>query len=175
MAGDFGDETSGLLLDDPVFGFPGGSLFPVPAVDDAADNVSVDGGGPLMSDTSVQGSAKGDDSRSTTTGTLSNGSSSPSPRPQLRKIAPKPAENPSLALRVQAGVRKPTTRTKRSAFKIASVRAETSLTRTLNSCVRCRFLRNRVSDVNKACSPVLIRIHSALLTHMTLMGRALPV
>ena len=29
----FEHDSSGLLLDDPVFGFPGGSLFPAPAID----------------------------------------------------------------------------------------------------------------------------------------------
>ncbi len=41
---------------------------------------------------------------------------------------------------------KPAVRSKRTPFKTASIRAETSLTLTLNSCVRCRFARKRVSD-----------------------------
>lgn len=111
-------------------------------------NVSVDAGaqGPLMPDMVVQDLAETDGSNSTTTDTLLNDSSCPSPRSRLRKIAPKPADNNTLALRVQAGVCKPAVRTKRTSFNTASIRAETSLTRTLNSCVRCRFVRNRVSD-----------------------------
>lgn len=100
----------------------------------------------LMPDTVVQGLAQANESSSTTTDML-NSSSRSSPRPRLRKIAQKPADNHTLPVGVQAGVRKPVGRTKRTPFNTVS-RAETSLTRTMNSCVRCRIFRNRVSDVS---------------------------
>ncbi|KAI1334198.1 hypothetical protein F5Y15DRAFT_295992 [Xylariaceae sp. FL0016] len=129
-----------MLLDDPVFGFPGGSLFPASA-DGAVDsvNASVETGA-VMPDMVVQHLAEAENS-SSETDTLRNYLSSPSPRPPLCNIAPKPNVSGAPALRAQAGLRKPAIRAKRTPFKKAATRTETSLTRTLNSCVRCRFAR----------------------------------
>lgn len=80
-----------------------------------------------------------------------------SPRPRLSRIAPKPS------IPVRAEVHKPV---KRASFKTPVLRAETSLTRTMNSCVRCWARRKRVSDNELTPSkiPILININSIVLS-----------